>query len=174
LVGGAIANNFLLALGNEVGRSLIDKNYLKIAKKLYSKKIILPVDVIVSDRADGREKILVKSFDKVGKKDFIFDIGPETIKLYSEIIKEAETIVWNGPLGKFESEHFKHGTLAIARIIAAKSGGKAFGIAGGGETIEALKMSGMINYIDWVSTGGGAMLAFLGGEKMPGLKGILK
>lgn len=174
LVGGAIANNFLLAIGNEVGRSLVDKDYLKIAKKLYAKKVILPIDVVVSDRADGEGKVLVKSFDAVGKKDFIFDIGPDTIKLYAKIIKEAETIVWNGPVGKFESEHFKHGTMAIARIIAAKSDGKSFGIAGGGETIEALKVSRMIDCIDWVSTGGGAMLAFLGGEKMPGLKSIVK
>lgn len=174
LVGGAMANNFLLARGNEVGRSLVDKDYLKIAKKLYSKKIILPIDVVVSDQADEKGKVSVKSFDEVGKKDFIFDIGPKTINLYAKIIKKSETIVWNGPMGKFEFEHFRHGTMAIGRVIAAKSGGKAFGIAGGGETIEALKMSGMVDCVDWVSTGGGAMLAFLGGEKMPGLKGIVR
>ena len=88
--------------------------------------------------------------------------------------KKANTIIWNGPLGYFENQHFKHGTLAIARVIAARSTGQAFGVAGGGETIEALKLTKMENYLDWISTGGGAMLAFLGGEKLPGLKGIVK
>ena len=104
----------------------------------------------------------------------ILDIGPKTIKLYTSFIKKASTLIWNGPMGYFENEHFKHGTLAIARLVASRSTGKAFGVVGGGETIAALKMTKMEHYVDWVSTGGGAMLAFLGGEKLPGLKGIVK
>ena len=87
---------------------------------------------------------------------------------------KRQTIIWNGPLGYFENDHFKHGTLTIARFVASRATGKAFGAVGGGETIEALKMTKMEDYVDWVSTGGGAMLAYLGGEKMPGLKGIVK
>ncbi len=181
LVGGALANNFLSALKYEVGKSLVDKENIKLAKKIYSKyrflgnkKIILPLDVVVSKRKDGGGKVSVKNIDKVNKSDVILDIGPRTIKLFSGFIKEAKTIVWNGPMGKFELDHFHHGTLSIARVIAARSTGIAFGVAGGGETVEALKITKMMNYVDWVSTGGGAMLSFLGGEKMPGLEGIVK
>jgi phosphoglycerate kinase len=116
---------------------------------------------------------VIKLAHNVGKNDTIYDIGPGTIKLYSSLIKKASTIFWNGPLGRFEDAGFKHGTIAIARVIAAHSHGRAFGVVGGGETVEALKMTKMINYVDWVSTGGGAMLAYLGGEKMPGLKGLV-
>lgn len=181
LVGGALANIFLAAKGYEVGKSLAPKEEITALKKesLFSKKsnqrkILLPIDVVVSDKIDGSGKVAVKKADKVSKNEIILDIGPATIKLYSENIKEARTIIWNGPMGKFEAEHFKHGTLAIARLIASRSRGRAFGLAGGGETVEALKMTNMMDYVDWVSTGGGAMLAFLAGEKMPGLKGIVR
>jgi phosphoglycerate kinase len=181
LVGGALANNFLYALKYEVGRSLMDKKSMALTKKIISmykmigiKKFILPVDVVVGSRKDGAGKAAVKKVDKVSNNDIIFDIGPETIKLYSKYIKGAKTIAWNGPMGKFESERFRHGTLSIARVIASRSSGKAYGVVGGGETIEALRMTKMLDYVDWVSTGGGAMLSFLGGEKMPGLEGIIK
>ena len=181
LIGGALANNFLSALHYEVGRSLVDAENIKLAKKIHSiyritgiKKIVLPIDVVVSKRKDGGGKPLVKKVDQIKKSDIILDIGPRTVKLFSGFIKEARTIMWNGPMGKFEADHFRHGTLSIARVIAARSTGSAFGAVGGGETVEALKMTKMIAYVDWVSTGGGAMLSFLGGEKMPGLKGIVR
>ena len=181
LVGGALANIFLAAKGYEVGKSLAPKEEIKVLKResLFLKKssyrkILLPIDVVVGDKIDGRGKAAVRMADKVGKNEIILDIGPATIKFYSKNIKEAKTIIWNGPMGKFEAEHFKHGTLAIARLIASRSRGRAFGLVGGGETVEALKMTGMMDYVDWVSTGGGAMLAFLAGEPMPGLEGIVK
>jgi phosphoglycerate kinase len=181
LVGGALANNFLYVLRNEIGRSLFDEKSLGLSRRIYSmyrftgiKKLILPIDVVVSRVGDGTGKARVKDINKVRKSDVILDVGPRTIKLFSSFIKKAETIVWNGPMGKFESRHFRHGTLSIARVIASYSTGSAFGVVGGGETIEALRMTKMLNYVDWVSTGGGAMLSFLSGEKMPGLKGIVK
>jgi phosphoglycerate kinase len=174
LVGGALANNFLSARQYEIGRSLVSREDIKLTKKLLSKKVILPVDVLVSNKKDGTGKVLVRDIDKVSKSDAILDIGPQTIRLFSRYIKEAKTIIWNGPMGKFELDHFRHGTLSIARVIAARSTGTAFGVVGGGETVESLKMTKMLDYVDWVSTGGGAMLAYLGGEKMPGLKGIMK
>lgn len=180
LIGGALANNFLSALKYEIGNSLVDKKSINLTKKIYSmyrligiKKFILPVDVIVGSKKDGTGKVLVRTIDNVKKNDYILDIGPETIRLFSGFIKKANTIIWNGPMGKFEAEHFKHGTLAIARVIASRSTGSAYGVVGGGETIEALNMTKMLNYVDWVSTGGGAMLSYLGGEKMPGLEGII-
>lgn len=180
LVGGAIANDFLKNLGFEVGKSLvgkdgkISKQLVGIYKKYGNKKIILPLDFLVSDNRAGSGKLTVKKVTEINKKDYIYDIGPQTILFYSRYLKKAKTIVWNGPMGLFENEKFKHGTLSVARVIASHTSGKAFGVVGGGETIEALKLTRMIGYIDWVSTGGGAMLDYLAGEKMPGLKGIVR
>lgn len=175
LIGGALANNFIAAHGFKVGKSLADKPSIKLAKILIKKykNIILPVDVVVASRT-LRHNAIAKPVNQVSKSDMILDIGPKTVRLYSYFLKKAGTIIWNGPMGKFEDRAYRHGTLAIARIIASRATGPAFATAGGKETIEALRMVKMIDYIDWVSTGGGAMLAFLGGEPMPGLKGIVK
>ncbi len=172
LIGGALANNFFMARGWEIGASLFDKESVKFAKKFNNNKVVLPVDVAVMEK--GAKQAVIKSANKVGAEDVIYDIGPSTVRLYSNLIKKANTIFWNGPLGRFEDDCFKHGTIAIAGFIASRSRGRAFGVVGGGETVEALKMTKMIDDVDWVSTGGGAMLAFLGGEKMPGLKGLIK
>lgn len=181
LLGGALANTFLYILGYEVGKSMAEKNDVSLKEQLSlfykrsgNKKIILPIDVVVAKKQDGSGAVKVKSINNVGKDDYIFDIGPKTINFYSRFIKKARTLVWNGPMGMFENTHFKHGTLALGHIFGARSTGIAFGVAGGGETVEALKLTGMMEYVDWVSTGGGAMLSYLGGEKMPGLKGLVK
>lgn len=175
LIGGALANNFIAAHGFKIGKSAADKASVKIAAELAKKykNIILPIDVITAKKITSKN-IAVKPVSQVNKDDIILDIGPRTIKLFVSFIRPANTIIWNGPMGYFENEHFKHGTLAIARFVAARSTGQAFSAVGGGETIEALKLTKMEHYIDWVSTGGGAMLAFLSGEPMPGLKGIVK
>lgn len=173
LLGGALANNFLAAHGFEVGKSIVDDKSIKFAKSFKNKNILLPIDVVVSGDK-GEKGVTVKNVNQVDKNDHIFDIGPKTISLYASFIKRAETIVWNGPMGFFEMKSFKHGTNSIARLVAARSSGKAFGSVGGGETVEALKKTKMFNHIDWISTGGGAMLSFLGGEKMPGLSGLIK
>ena len=173
LIGGALANNFLLARHYEIGRSAYEEIGLKFAREFKSDKIILPVDAVISSRKNSwRPKI--KNIKEIKKTDYIFDIGPKTIYLYSRLIKNASTIIWNGPMGMFEKEEYKHGTMAIARTIAARSRGQAFGAVGGGETVDALGMTKMAEYVDWVSTGGGAMLSYLAGEKMPGLKGLIK
>lgn len=171
LIGGGLANNFLAAKGFEIGKSIRDKESIKLAMSLNSHKIVLPIDVLVSTSEHG--KATVRKITQVDKDDYIFDIGPETTRLYSSFIKKANTIIWNGPMGFFEMKQFSYGTMLIARAIGARSKGKAFGVVGGGETVEAMKKSDMFDCIDWVSTGGGAMLSYLGGEKMPGLKGII-
>ncbi len=175
LIGGALANNLIAAHGFKIGQSLSDKASIALAGRLIKRhrNIILPVDVAVGKKF-GSSSVKIKPVNQVQKDDIILDIGPRTIKLFAGFIKKANTIIWNGPMGYFENEHFKHGTLAIARVVASRSTGQAFGVVGGGETIAALKLTKMEYYIDWVSTGGGAMLAFLGGEPMPGLKGIVK
>ncbi|MEA3398128.1 MAG: phosphoglycerate kinase [Patescibacteria group bacterium] len=172
LIGGVLANNFLMAKKFEIGRSIHDKVGLKFAREFKSNKFILPVDVITSKRKNNWQAVH-KGVNKVHKTDYIFDIGPKTVRLYSDIIKQAGTIIWNGPMGMYEKNEFKHGTLSIARAVAARSKGRVFGVAGGGETVDSLKMTKMMGYMDWVSTGGGAMLTYLAGGKMPGLKGIV-
>jgi len=168
LIGGALANNFFKARKFEVGKSLIDGKSINLAKKLKNKKIILPTDVIVSKTKTGKN-IKIKKISEIQKSDIILDIGPETIKKYAAILKTAKTIIWNGPMGYFEENKFKYGTVSLGQIIASRSDEKAFTVVGGGETLSALKLTKMEDYINWVSTGGGAMLAYLGGKKMPGL-----
>ncbi|MDD4412071.1 MAG: phosphoglycerate kinase [Patescibacteria group bacterium] len=172
LVGGAIANNFLAARKFPIGKSLASPQNIRLAKKIDNKKIILPIDVIVSDK--NFKQIAVKKINEVGRNEYIYDIGPETMKLFATYLKKAKTLIWNGPMGLFENERLRQGTLFVGRAVAIQSKGRAFGVVGGGETIEALKMTKMIDDIDWVSTGGGASLSFLGGEKMPGLVGLVK
>lgn len=172
LLGGALANNFLAAKGMKVGKSLMDKNNRDIAKRLMDKwgdRLLLPVDVVVAENPDKQDGI-AKNVHQVKSKEKILDIGPETIRLYSKHIKSANTLIWNGPMGLVENKNFRHGSLAIARLVGSRSRGKAFGVVGGGETLEALRISDMTEYVDWVSTGGGAMLSYLGNEKMPALK----
>lgn len=179
LIGGGIANTLLALLGYEVGKSLVDQESINSSQvksfcnKFNHSKIILPLDAIVAQKGDGSGKIVVRKINNIKKSEFIFDIGPETISFYASFIRKANTIVWNGPLGMFENKVFKHGTAAIASVISSRSQGRAFGLVGGGETVEALHQSGHAEGIDWISTGGGATLSFLGGEKMPGLKGIV-
>lgn len=180
LVGGGIANDFLKQLDYEVGKSLVsdDQKNAKKLKKLYKKygndKIILPIDFVTSNDKAGKKKVKVAKVDEVGINDYIFDLGPETIRFYSRFIKKAETLVWNGPLGWFEHKEFKHSTMAIGQYFASRSNGPAFGVAGGGETVEALKLTKMFDQVDWVSTAGGAMLEYLSGAKLPGLEKIVK
>jgi phosphoglycerate kinase len=176
LIGGALANNFFKYQGWTVGRSLVDSGSAALLKKFFVRKkldpkIILPPDVVVRDRK-GHARVVAS--DQVKATDNILDIGPRTIATFAAYIKSAATLVWNGPLGQFEEPNFKHGTLSIATLIAARSSGRAYGVVGGGETIEALKLTKMEEYVDWVSTAGGAMLTYLGGEAMPGLQGIVK
>ncbi len=168
LIGGALANNFFKARKIDIGKSLIDKKNIAVVKKLKSKKIILPIDVVVSTKQEGGI-VKVKKPNQIAKNEIILDIGPETIKLYSTIIRKAKSIIWNGPMGLFEEKRFRYGTTMIGQVIATRSNEKVFSVVGGGETIEALKLTKMEDYINWISTGGGAMLTYLSGEKMPGL-----
>lgn len=178
LLGGALVNNFFRAAGYGIGASIFEPRELKTAKKfLKNKKIILPIDFVVGD-FKGKKAWVVsvpKKKSALCKKPYaLLDIGPETIKRYSEIIRKAQTIVWNGPMGMFEISKYGHGSVALGRLVAARSKGKVFGVVGGGETIEAVSKTGMSEYIDHVSTGGGAMLEFLEGKTLPGIRLLLR
>lgn len=173
LVGGGIANTYFAAEGKKLGDSLFDSTKLDEVQKICrNKKIVLPVDVVVG-KANGSEAKIVPVDQLVATNGKgVYDIGPETTKQFAAIIKKAKTLIWNGALGFFEQHPYQYGTYAIARLFAARSRGKSVGVAGGGETIEILEKLKIRHEIDLVSTGGGAMLEFLSGRKLPGLEAL--
>ncbi len=176
LLAGEIFNTYLWAKGNNVGNSLIDKKLKEVVLNcLKNKKIITPIDVVVG--TDKGKKARVVSLDKkmVLKKDeSVFDVGPKTVLLFAKYLKTAKTLIWNGAMGKFEQKPYQYGTYALVNLFASRSKGIAFGVCGGGETLEILRHLNLLNELDLVSTGGGAMLDFLSGKKLPGLKNLLK
>jgi phosphoglycerate kinase len=178
LLGGALVNNFFKAAGYGIGSSIFEPKELGTAKKLLTnKKIVLPVDFVVGD-FKGKKAWVTKVPGKKGelcKKPYaMLDVGPETIRNYAKTIRRAQTIVWNGPMGYFEIPKYSHGSTALGQLVAARSRGKVFGVVGGGETIAAIEGTGMAGYIDHISTGGGAMLEFLEGKMLPGIKPLIK
>ena len=177
MLGGGLANTFFAAKGYDVGGSLMEKGTLKSAKSLLrSSRLMLPLDVIVTDRKTRRRaRYVLVGKDKhlCAKNEEILDVGPATIRAYALEIRKAQTIVWGGPMGFVEIPRFSHGTLALAKLIGARASGRAVGIAGGGETLYAIHLSKMGKYYDFISTGGGAMLEFLEGKKLPGIE-VLK
>ncbi len=168
LIGGQIANSILAAKGIAIGKfilnSKLEKDIDKI--KLTDPKIHLPVDGVVSLSAIDEDYMRVAAIGKVRKEEECFDIGPETINLFGDIIRTANTVIWNGPLGFYEHEKFERGSLAVAESILKSH---AFSLIGGGETIALLGKRGLRDKFDYVSTGGGAMLDFLSGKKLPGV-----
>ena len=178
LVGGGIFNTFLLAKGYKIGDSIVDKKLKKEALDYCKKrKVITPIDVVVGTK-NGKKFTVVdiknKSHQVCKKGQAIFDIGPKTIQKFSVEIKKAQTLIWNGAMGYFEQKPYDVGTLSIARLVASRSKGKAFGVIGGGETLQSMDIVGMKEHVDLVSTGGGALLEYLSGEKLPGIVALEK
>jgi phosphoglycerate kinase len=175
LIGGGMANAFFRAKGLKVGKSDVSPADVKLAKRFLSKKNIrIPEDVLVATRLDDKANPQVRLPKDVRPDEQIVDAGTETVRKWAGIIKNAKTIVWNGPIGLFEVKKFSHGSVALGRVIAARSSGKAFGVVGGGETVQCLERTGMAEFVDHVSTGGGAMLEFLAGKKLPGVEALMK
>lgn len=169
ITGGGIANTFLAAAGYKIGMSLFEAEQIQIAKELLkSGKIPLPIDLIVSKTFAG-EKIRQVGINEVEADDIILDIGEKTIADLSTKIENANTILWNGPLGLFENSAFAKGTEAIAHAIGAS---QAFSIAGGGDTLAAIDKFGVKEKISYISTGGGAFLEFVEGKQLPGLTAL--
>ena len=173
IVGGGIANTFLVAKGYGVGQSLYEPDYVEEAKEviaLCEKKGValpLPVDVCVGDRFSSSAIASIRSVDEVGDHELILDIGPKTVAKYVPFLESAKTIIWNGPVGVFEMPQFADGTRAIAQAIAHSN---AYTLAGGGDTTAAIDMFGIQDKISYISTGGGAFLEFLEGKSLPGLR----
>ena len=171
LLGGDLANTYCASLGYSLGNSLFDRKYIGKIKKLAAhKKVVVPVDYVVGDQNGKNTYCIVTEAIKLPRNTGIYDIGPRTIQLYASYIKKAKTIMWNGAMGKFEEPVYGYGTKALACLIAAKSKGLATGIVGGGETVQAVRDLAVAKDIDWVSTGGGAMLDYLSGRRLPGLQ----
>jgi len=170
--GGGIANTFIAACGYNVGKSLVEEDLIPEARRLIDaakaagKKIPIPVDVVCGKEFSAGAQAIVKAVDAVQEDDMIFDIGPQTVTLYAEMMQTAATIVWNGPVGVFEFDQFGEGTRTLALAIAASS---AFSIAGGGDTLAAVDKYGITDQISYISTGGGAFLEFLEGKQLPAM-----
>ncbi len=170
IVGGGIANTFIAAAGYRVGKSLYEEDLVEEAKRLTEKlranggDIPVPVDVVTGKEFAEDAEAQLKSVKDVADDDMIFDIGPETAELFAGYLKNAGTIVWNGPVGVFEFDQFGDGTRRLAEAIAESD---AFSIAGGGDTLAAVDKYGVSDRISYISTGGGAFLEFLEGRTLP-------
>jgi phosphoglycerate kinase len=171
--GGGIANTFIAAAGFNVGKSLYEEDLIPEALRLMEAakakggEIPVPTDVVVGKEFSESAEAVVKSVDQVADDDMIFDIGPETAARFAEMMQEAGTIVWNGPVGVFEFDQFGEGTRVLGEAIAASD---AFSIAGGGDTLAAVDKYGIADRVSYISTGGGAFLEFLEGKKLPAVE----
>ena len=170
IVGGGIANTFLAAAGHDIGKSLVEKEMLDIAKGLLKRaaelkvELPLPTDVVVATEFSANAEADVKKVDQVAADEMILDIGPDTAERFAKLCATAGSIVWNGPVGVFEFDQFGEGTKALAQAVARSS---AFSIAGGGDTLAAVEKYRVEDDISYISTGGGAFLEFLEGKKLP-------
>ena len=173
VVGGGIANTFLKATGLEIGYSLCEDDLLPTARALMDKMsargaaVPIAVDLVTGKNFDANEPAVIKDAKAIQSDDMIFDIGPKSAQQLVEIIMNAGTVVWNGPLGVFEFDQFGEGTKAIAMAIAKT---KAFTLAGGGDTIAAIQKYGIYDDVSYISTAGGAFLEFLEGKKLPAVE----
>lgn len=173
VVGGGIANTFLLAQGRKIGKSLAEADLVTEAKAVIDSvarrggNVPLPTDVVCAKEFSAGATATLKSVDQVADDDMILDIGPDSARALANILKRAGTIVWNGPVGVFEFDQFGRGTETVARAIAESP---AFSIAGGGDTLAAIAKYGIEERIGYISTGGGAFLEFLEGKKLPAVE----
>jgi phosphoglycerate kinase len=177
IVGGGIANTFMLAAGLSIGKSLAEPDLVAEAKEIIDMmakrgaSVPIPVDVVCGKAFSPTAEAVVKAADAVAEDDMIFDIGPQTAKMLADELAKAGTIVWNGPVGVFEFDQFGEGTKTLANAIAASSG---FSIAGGGDTLAAIAKYGIADKVGYISTGGGAFLEFLEGKTLPAVEVLLE
>jgi phosphoglycerate kinase len=175
IVGGGMAYTFYKAEGKEIGTSLLEAEKIDLAKEVLFNaeksgiKFILPVDVVVASEFNNDSPSTVVSVDEIPSDKMGLDIGPETVKLFSAELRNAKTIVWNGPMGVFEMDNFATGTNAIAQVLADVTAEGAITIIGGGDSAAAITKAGLKDKVSHVSTGGGASLEFLEGKALPGV-----
>jgi len=175
LIGGAMACTFYKALGLETGKSLVEEDRVNMARNLIDNagtRLILPHDAIVAPGIDSPKAARAVAKDGIGPNDAMLDIGPKTAESYARAISSAKTVLWNGPMGVFETPPFNMGTLAIANAMAAATGKGATTIVGGGDSAAAVAQAGLSEKISHVSTGGGASLEYLEGKPLPGVEAL--
>jgi phosphoglycerate kinase len=179
IIGGGMAYTFLAAQGGKIGKSIFEPDFVELAKRILDKaaakgtKIYLPEDNVVADRFAPDATTQIVDSHHIPDDWEGLDIGPKTIKNFSEVIAQSKTILWNGPMGVFEFEKFATGTFAIAKALADVTNKGAFSLIGGGDSASAIQKSGLEDKVSYVSTGGGAMLEFLEGKELPGIKAVM-
>lgn len=178
LVGGAMAYTFLEAQGISVGKSLVEKDKIDLARELMQKAeasriaFLLPTDHIITDEINKEENSKISQGVEIPNGWIGVDVGPITLKRFMSVIKQAKTIVWNGPMGIFEKEKFANGTMQIARAIGEVSSKEVISIVGGGDSVSAVEKAGVSEKFSHISTGGGASLEFLEGKQLPGIAAL--
>ncbi len=178
IIGGGMTYTFIKARGGQIGNSLCEEDKLDVATELVQKaeargvKLILPVDQVLADAFDNDARTESAAIDE-GKAGYMgLDIGPESIEALKEVIMNSRTILWNGPMGVFEMPNFQKGTVSIAKAIAASTAKGCFSLVGGGDSVAAVNKFGLADQVSYVSTGGGAMLEYIEGKELPGIKAI--
>ena len=179
IVGGAMAYTFVKASGGKVGKSLVEIDKLDVANRIMEKankkgvNFLLPVDSINADGFNNKANIRSSDITNIDKEYLGMDIGEKSINLFSSAIQKSKTILWNGPMGVFEMSNFQKGTRSIANAICSSTASGSFSLIGGGDSVAAIKKFGMETKVSYISTGGGAMLEYLEGKDLPGIKAIL-
>ena len=172
IVGGGIANTFMLAVGGKIGKSLAEAELVGEARRILKRMeekggaLPIPIDVVCAKELSATARAELKTTENVADDDLILDVGLQTARAFEHFLKAAGTIVWNGPVGAFEYDQFGAGTRTVAHAIA---GSRAFSLAGGGDTIAAIRKYGVADRISYISTGGGAFLEFLEGKQLPAI-----
>jgi len=178
IIGGGMAFTFIKAEGGQVGKSLVEDDQLEVAKAILASamdkgvQLHLPTDAVVADAFADNANTDVCSAKAIPDGWMGLDIGPETIKMFSTVVKRSKTILWNGPMGVFEMASFQKGTIAVANAVADATAYGAFSLVGGGDSVAAVNQFGLADKISYVSTGGGAMLEYLEGKVLPGIKAV--
>ena len=177
IIGGAMANTFLAALGKRVGKSLYEPDLVTTARQIMDKakatrrEIVLPVDAVVAQKLEANVPTRVVGVDRVGDADMILDIGPRSIEQAVSVLARSKTLVWNGPFGAFEHQPFDNGTVEVAEAAAElTAAGRLVSIAGGGDTMAALNLAGVTDRLTYVSAAGGAFLEWMEGKALPGVE----
>jgi phosphoglycerate kinase len=178
IIGGGMAFTFFKAQGKEIGKSLLEEEKLNMAKDLLHQlvnsktKFLLPIDVVVAEEFKNDSPSEIVSVNNIPVNKMGLDIGPETIKLFTDELLKSKTVVWNGPMGVFEMDNFSRGTFSVAQTLAEITGKGAVTVVGGGDSAAAISLAGLENRVSHVSTGGGASLEFLEGKVLPGVEAL--
>ncbi len=179
IIGGGMMFTFIKAMGGEIGNSLVEEDLLDTAVELFKKaeergvKIHIPTDAVVADDFNNEANRKEVRADEIESGWMGLDVGPETRKAFDEVLLKSKTILWNGPMGVFEMENFSHGTKAIALTVAASTKEGAYSLIGGGDSVAAINKYKLADQVSYVSTGGGAMLEYMEGKVLPGIKAIM-